>query len=161
MNRGCIIAIAGLALATAGRAQAPQDRPVPYWASISAGEAMMRTGPGRQFPGIWLYRRAGLPVKVVQVAPGWRRVQDQDGAVGWMLATLLTDKRTVVMTGTVRAIHADPDGASPVRWQAEPGVIGRIRSCAAGWCRIVIGNRTGHVRATDVWGVEPGEQVED
>ena len=46
-----------------------QDRQPPYWASIASGEAMMRTGPGRNYPGTWLYQRRDLPVRVVKTYP--------------------------------------------------------------------------------------------
>ena len=42
-----------------------QDAKVPYWASISSGEAMMRSGPGRTYPGTWLYKRRDLPAPAV------------------------------------------------------------------------------------------------
>lgn len=138
----------------------PPARPVPYWASITAGEARMRTGPGRQFPAIWLYRRAGLPVKVVQVAKGWRRVRDQDGADGWMLVNLLSDRRTAVVTGEVTPLRASPDAAARVLWQAEPGVVGRISACREGWCRFEVGRRAGYVAVARLWGVGPTEVVE-
>ena len=42
-----------------------QDKAVPYWASIASGEAMTRTGPGKNYPGVWLYKRRDLPVRVI------------------------------------------------------------------------------------------------
>jgi SH3-like domain-containing protein len=45
---------------------AAQDKQPPYWASIASGEAMMRKGPGRNYPGTWLYKRRDLPVRVVK-----------------------------------------------------------------------------------------------
>src|SRR3546814_5268691 len=57
-----------LALAALPFAAGAQDqRQTPYWASIAAGKARMRTGPGRTYPATWLYQRADLPIKVVEV----------------------------------------------------------------------------------------------
>lgn len=158
MTIRAILPLAALLLLPA--AADPASRPVPYWASITAGEARMRAGPGRQFPAIWLYRRAGLPVKVVQTAPGWRRVRDQDGAEGWMLVNLLADRRTAVVTGEVRALHAAPTPESRTLWTVEPGVVGRIARCAAGWCAFETGGHKGFVRIAHIWGVGPTEVVE-
>jgi SH3-like domain-containing protein len=140
---------------------AAQDKKPPYWASIASGEAMMRTGPGRNYPGTWLYKRRDLPVRVVKTYPNWRMIEDPEGARGWMLVTLLSDTRTaIVKPGEPRSIHAEANDRSPVRYRAEPGVVGRIERCAGGWCRIKIGKRDGHIRMTDIWGVSDGEQVE-
>ena len=84
-----------------------QDKKPPYWASIASGEAMMRTGPGRNYPGIWLYKRRDLPIRVIQIYPNWRKIEDPDGEQGWMLVTLLSDRRTgIVKPGEPRNIHA-------------------------------------------------------
>lgn len=140
---------------------AAQDKQPPYWASISSGEAMMRTGPARNYPGIWLYQRRDLPVRVLKRYESWRLIQDPDGARGWMLSTMLSDRRTaMVKAGDPRRIHTEPSEASPVRYLAETGVVGRISRCRDGWCRFSVGKRDGYVRTSDIWGVAPDEVVD-
>ena len=157
MLRRWVVLATLLSLATTAIAQ--EKRP-PYWASIASGEAMMRTGPGKNYPGTWLYKRRDLPVKVVKTYPNWRLIEDPDGTRGWMLVTLLSDRRTaIVRPGEPRPLHERPDPASRVAYLAEPGVVGRIEQCADGWCRMTIGKREGHIRAGDVWGVGAGEKV--
>ena len=58
---------------------------------------MTRTGPGKNYPGVWLYQRRDLPVRVVKKYENWRLIQDPDGAQGWMLVTLLSDRRTAIV----------------------------------------------------------------
>jgi SH3-like domain-containing protein len=138
-----------------------QERQPPYWASISSGQAMMRTGPARSFPGIWLYQRRDLPVRVVRRYEHWRLVEDPDGERGWMLATLLSDRRTaIVRQGSARPIHARPEADSRVRYLAEPGVVGRIDRCRQGWCRIAVGKRQGFIRKADIWGAGEEEAAD-
>ena len=59
-----------------GPASAQTVRAVPYWASIVSGRAMMRTGPGENYPGTWLYVRPDLPIRVIEVYHDWRKVSD-------------------------------------------------------------------------------------
>jgi SH3-like domain-containing protein len=150
-------------------AGAASDREPPYWASISAGQARMRTGPGRSFPTTWLYRRADLPVKVVQVIKAdkdskneasWRKVQDPDGATGWMLVNLLSDQRTAIVTGGIREMHAKPDAASPIVWRAAPGVVGRLSHCGEGWCAFDVHGQKGYIETAGIWGVDPDEVID-
>jgi SH3-like domain-containing protein len=148
-----------LALTTATPLLA-QERPVPYWASIAAGQALMRTGPDRTYPALWLYKRRDLPVRVLQVVGPWRRVQEQDGTSGWMLATLLAARRTgVVVAGGLRPIRSGPSNDSNLLWQAEPGVIGRISKCDGQFCRIQIGEKIGYIEQGALWGTDPNERV--
>ncbi len=153
-----LIAAALLTLATAASAQ---DKTPPYWASIASGEAMMRTGPGKNYPGIWLYKRRDLPIRVVKTYPNWRMIEDPDGTKGWMLVTLLSDQRTaIVKPGEPRSIRAEAADTSRVRYTAQPGVVGRVEKCANGWCHITVGKREGYIRTTDVWGVGEAEVID-
>jgi SH3-like domain-containing protein len=133
---------------------------VPYWASLAAREAMMRTGPGPNFPAIWKYVRPGLPVKVVARHEHWRKVVEPDGTEGWMNGVLLSEDRTAVVTGEVATMHAGPDAGAKILWRAAPGVVGRIAHCASGWCEFDVRGRVGYVRIASLWGVAPDETVD-
>src|SRR5688500_4666231 len=93
------LAVAMIILLGASAAEAQKDSATPYWASISAGKPMMRTGLGKNYPATWLYVLADLPIIVVEVYPSWRKIQDPAGTTGWMLVNLLSDTRTALVTG--------------------------------------------------------------
>lgn len=157
MKRGVIAAL----ILTVAAPAAAQDKTPPYWASIASGEAMMRTGPGRNYPGTWLYKRRDLPIRVVKTYPNWRMIEDPDGTRGWMLVSLLSDRRTaIVEKGEPRLIRVKPDASSPVRYRAEPGVVGHVDHCRDGWCHIAVGKREGYIRIADIWGVSVGETLD-
>jgi SH3-like domain-containing protein len=139
-------------------ADAQPRRETPYWGSIASGQAMMRSGPGRTYPGEWLYVRRDLPIRVIEVYQDWRKIEDPDGTRGWMLVSLLSDTRTAIVRGEdARPLHERPDAASAVRFRAEPGVVGRLSRCGGGWCRIDIRGRGGFIRVSDIWGVGADE----
>ena len=145
----------------ASSASAQEEKQPPYWASIASGQAMTHTGPGRNYPNVWLYQRRDLPVRVLKKYENWRLIQDPDGAQGWMLVTMLSDRRTaIVKPGQPRPIRVGGYDDAKVSARAEPGVVGRISKCGEGWCRIEVGNRSGYVRMSDIWGVSNGEVVD-
>ncbi len=140
---------------------AAQEKKPPYWASIASGQAMTRTGPGKNYPGIWLYQRRDLPVRVVKKYENWRLIQDPDGVQGWMLVTLLSDRRTaIVKKGEPSSIRIKPNEGEKVRYLAEQGAVGRIDHCKTGWCHVEFGKREGYIRTSDVWGVGENEVVD-
>ncbi|MDB5688941.1 MAG: hypothetical protein JWL91_817 [Sphingomonas bacterium] len=149
--------VAGSALV--GMAGAASGDKVPYWASIAAREAIMRTGPGPNYPAIWKYTRPGLPVKVVARHEHWRRVVEQDGTEGWMNGILLSEDRTGVVTAEAAPMRDAPDAAARIRWRAERGVIGKVAHCADGWCEFEVTGRTGYIEIAKLWGVDSGETV--
>ncbi|MHA6722631.1 SH3 domain-containing protein [Sphingomonas sp. RS2018] len=150
-------AAVGLALPVTDAAA--QGRKTPYYASISAGKARMRTGPGRNYPASWLYVRAGLPLKIVAIFKEWRKVEDPGGEQGWMQANLLTETRTAIVVDTIVALRDTPRPAGRVQYRAEPGVVGRLSQCDAGWCRLDVKGRSGFVEAIHLWGVDAGETL--
>jgi len=157
--RGALAAL--LIAGAASAASAQEEKQPPYWASIASGEAMTHTGPGRNYPGVWLYQRRDLPVRVVKKYDTWRLIQDPDGAQGWMLVRMLSDRRTaVVKPGQARPIRVKPDDSAKAHYLAAPGVVGHISKCKGnGWCRIEIGKRDGYIRTSDLWGVVDNEVV--
>ncbi len=142
-------------LLTAGAANA-QNREVPYWAAMRAVEVNMRVGPSPEYRIDWVYKRQGLPVKVVRVMEGWRLIQDPDGTQGWVAARLLTPDRGAIVVGEgLAAMRAEPSSSSSLKWNLEPGVVGSLGQCAQGWCELNVNGHEGWVEQDRLWG--PGE----
>lgn len=146
----CLIAILAIMFALPAAAQ---DTELPYWASIDAPEANLRVGPGEVFPIEWVYEREGLPVKVIRFHQGWRQIEEPDGTQGWMFSGLLSLRRTAIVVGEELAPMRElgtEDAA--LRWNVEPGVIGRLGECADGWCEFEVEGRSGWVSENRLWG---------
>lgn len=149
MRRGIALLVC-LALAAPAAAQ---EREVPYWASLRASEVNMRVGPSEDFPIDWVYRRQGLPVKVLRINQGWRLIEDPDGTQGWVVARLLTPDRGAIVVGDGLAeMREAADAGARVLWRAEPGVVGALGDCGDRWCEFAVGARKGWIRAGRLWG---------
>lgn len=172
MRIGAKAVLAGAAMALVGALGVPAPGPAqagvslvrkqtPYFASISAGKARMRTGPGRTYPASWLYQRADLPVKVVTVYEkgSWYKVEDPGGIQGWIMGALISDTRTALVQGGVAELRDSPRIGGKVTWRAAPGVVGRLSKCARGWCWLDVRGRGGYVETARLWGVEPDESL--
>ena len=133
-----------------------QREEVPFWASLDAEKVNMRVGPSRDYRIDWVYRRDGLPVRVVRVSEGWWLVRDADGTQGWMARSLLSKRRSAVVTpGDPAPIRDAPANNAALLWRAEAGVVGRLGECEAGWCAFDIMGRAGWMRADRLWGAGP------
>jgi len=130
-----------------------QTREAPYWASLRFDEVRMRVGPSREYPIEWIYKRKGLPVKVIRLREGWRLVEDHAGTRGWIASSQLRPTRYAMIRGEGPAALRDasaPDGQ--LRWRAEPGVVGELLRCREAFCEIDAAGRTGWVRRDRLWG---------
>lgn len=140
-------------IASAAVSAKAQDKDVPYWVSLRVDEVNMRVGPAKSYKIDWVYRREGLPLKVVRLQEGWRLVEDAGGTRGWMLADFLSRDRSAIVTGTgYAAMRAGASENSALRWRLEAGVSGRLGACEAGWCEFAVGKRKGFVSSDRLWG---------
>ena len=145
------LAIAGLILASTPASA--EGNAAPYWASLRATEVNMRVGPGEDYRINWVYHRQHLPVKVLREMEGWRLIQDQDGARGWVTLRLLSKQRgAVVIGGGAADMRDQASDSAKLEWRLSPGVVGVLGDCSAGWCKFSVAGRSGYVHEAALWG---------
>lgn len=134
--------------------------PLPRYVSLKGSEGNARRGPGLTHRIDWVFTRAGMPLKITAEYENWRRVEDHEGAGGWVHYSLLSGVRSVLVTLDMAEFRSTPADDAPVIAQAEVGVIGRILQCNADWCRIALEGQRGWVQKSAIWGVKPDEIVD-
>lgn len=156
MRLAILVLVAALLPAAAGAADQKPFKP--HYVSQRAGLASLRQGPGYAYKVLWVYRHKGYPFKESARFDIWRRVTAMDGTVGWMNGQLLSDERTVLVTGKGRAEirkAAEPD--AKVVGLADPDAILEVKACEADYCRVDSGRVDGWIARDRIWGVDPGE----
>jgi len=134
----------------------PQDKVLRY-VSQRADKAYLREGPTYAHRVLWVYRHRGYPFAVLAEFDVWRRVRAADGAVGWMSASMLTDQRTVLVTGNGRAkISADAGGGKVVAL-ADPGAVAGLLACVPTACHVRGEDIDGWIPKDRIWGVGANE----
>ena len=140
-----------------GSRGAVTNLPLPRYVSLKGSEGNARRGPSLSHRIDWVFRHAGMPLRVVAEFGHWRRVEDKDGAGGWVHYALLSGVRTALVTQDMVELRSRPNPDSDVVARAENGAIVRLGECNPGWCRISGGGQRGWVLKTSIWGVDPGE----
>ena len=73
---------------------------------------------------------------------------------------ILTDVVNARAKEELVPLHASAEGDSDVVARLQSGVMGQVRRCAGGWCRIAGSGFDGWVPQERLWGVYPDEKVE-
>lgn len=152
------------ALALAGPPAAAQELgpvtklPLPRYVSLRADEVNVRRGPGLDYRIDWVFKRAGLPVRIVDEYKHWRRIVDSDDAGGWVYHALLTSHRSALVTEPEVTLREEPSDDAAATARAEQGVVARLRQCRTDWCELEAEGHRGWVRKRTIWGVDPAEQ---
>src|ERR1700687_2558668 len=162
---GCLLgASAGTAFSAKDSALTTSGLPVPRYVSLKSDHVNVRAGPTKDNDVAWVYTRSGLPVEITAEFENWRRVRDSKVAEGWVYHSLLSGRRTAVITMKTKDElaplydRADPTGAVAARLQA--GVVAQVKRCAAGWCHVAGNGFAGWVEAQRAGGGFADEKVE-
>jgi SH3-like domain-containing protein len=135
--------------------------PMPRFVSLKAAEGFMRRGPSSTHRIDWVLQRRHMPLRVTGEYGHWRRVEDREGAVGWMHHALLSGRRTAIVEADLLPLRRRPSEEAPLRARLERGVIVHVRDCDGTWCRIEAGGKRGWSTQIALWGLRPGEVRED
>jgi SH3-like domain-containing protein len=137
---------------------------VPRFVSLKSDKVNVRRGPSTEQSIVWVFARAGLPVEIIAEADNWRRVRDSEGADGWVFHSLLSGRRTVLISPWSKGkeavtLHASRSTGSRAVAQLQPGVLGNVLSCDGRWCELSVDSFSGYVEQDKLWGVYRGEVV--
>lgn len=138
--------------------------PIPRYVSLKSDHVNVRAGPTKDNDVAWVYTRSGLPVEITAEFENWRRVRDSEGAEGWVYHSLLSGRRTAVITmknkDELAPVYDKADPASSVAAKLQVGVVAQIKRCASGWCRVLGNGFEGWIQQERLWGVYADEKVE-
>lgn len=135
----------------------PSGLAIPRFVSTADHTSNMRTGPRKDYPISWVFKRKGYPLEVIDEDGPWRKVRDRDGTTGWMYVKILTGKRSALIIGAKRSLYKKPTTLSRVTLIAEQGVAGTVKGCEAKWCQLEIEGTRGWIQKIHLYGVYQDE----
>ena len=138
--------------------------PIPRFVSLKSDKVNVRKGPSTDQSIVWVFSRAGLPVEVIAESENWRRVRDSEGADGWVFHSLLSGRRTVLISPWTKTaenvtLYSRKSTSASTVAELAPSVLGNVLSCDGEWCELSIEDYSGFVQQDKLWGVYRGEVV--
>ena len=139
--------------------------PLPRFVSLKTDLVNVRRGPSSEHEVIWVFRRKGLPVEIIAEFEHWRRIRDSEGEEGWVYHSLLAGKRTALVEPWKKestiALRRTPAGASAPVAMLRSGVVAEVEACDGTWCEMQVEGYDGWVAQVELYGVYPGEKIEN
>ena len=145
----------------------PSGLPLPRFVSIKPARVNVRVGPGRNYTIVFSYQKQGLPVEITQEYDQWRKIRDSDGDEGWVYQSLLSGRRTAMITpwqknkSKLAPLRRQPSENAALAAELEPGVLSTIHQCDGTWCELDIGHTRGWITQDQLWGAYPGEKIKN
>ena len=102
----------------------------PRYASLKKSEVNVRSGPGNQYPILWVYQRAGYPVLLLARYDNYLKIRDVEGEEGWVYVGMVAKQRTALVQGKAPVpLYRKADPASPMVARLAPGVVVTLEDC--------------------------------
>jgi len=162
---GCLLGASAIATSSAKEAaSSTSGLPVPRYVSLKSDHVNVRAGPTKDNDVAWVYTRSGLPVEITAEFENWRRVRDSEGAEGWVYHSLLSGRRTAVVTmknkDDLATLYDSADATSTVAARLQAGVVAQVKKCDPHWCHISGTGFDGWIQKERLWGVYADENVD-
>lgn len=131
----------------------PSGHPVPRWVSTRSSGVNARAGPGLDYPALWTYQAAGIPLQVVAETREWRKVCDPEGGVAWIHHSRTSGRRMAMAAGgSDVALRSRPSEEAPVAARLGARASAPLGDCEEGWCRVGTDRAGGFAPAVRLFG---------
>ena len=71
------------------------------WGSLKYNKTYLRTGPSKDNKVIWVYKRKGLPIKVIRKKDDWYLILLPENQKGWINSSQFSKKRMALIRDTI------------------------------------------------------------
>jgi SH3-like domain-containing protein len=121
--------------------------------SVTADSINMYAGPGDNFPVLWSLG-VGFPLRALEEQGDWYRVEDFEGAAGWVRKKLVGREAHVIVKGEKANIRSGPSDRYKLLGVANRGVVLQTLKVKGNWVKVKhAGGVTGWVSLNLLWGL--------
>ena len=112
--------------------------PIPRFVTIKFDEVNVRTGPVVDCPVEWVFIRKGEPVEIIAEYEKWRKIRDLSEEGGWVHASALSAKRSVILISkNILPLIGSPGNYDDVVAKLKPKIRCNLVKCKNDWCQLV------------------------
>lgn len=147
MCKKIFIGVVSLVLLVCGSGQAST------MVSVIADKSSMRSGPGDKYPVVWTLG-VGFPLRALEEQDDWYKVDDFEGATGWIPKKLVGKEPHVIVKAEKANIRSGPSDRYKLVGTANRGVVFLTLKVKDNWVKVKHGKGlTGWVSRSQLWGL--------
>ena len=133
---------------------ASTDKDLPRFATTRSDHVNARKGPGVSYPIDWVFIRKGEPVKITAEFEDWRKTEDINGSVGWVHSSVLSIKRSVVITCPNKCnLLKKAKSDSKIVATLENGLRCSFDKVDGEFCKVKCDGYKGFIEIENTWGI--------
>ena len=122
-----------------------------YFMMLKYSKVNVRFGPSRDYPVKFIYKKAFLPVKVIDKKENFRKIIDHKKNSGWIHISQLKKANSLVVLEDKIIFSKNSKFSRPL-FKLEKGRLVILKKCIYDWCKIKSDNYTGWLNTKNSWG---------
>ena len=124
-----------------------------YFVMLKNKKVNVRYGPSLDYPVKYVYRKIGLPLKVIDKKENFRRIIDHKKNSGWIHVSQLRPSRSLISTNE-KILFKKPTKYSKPLAKLDQGRLLKVIKCEEKWCNIKTGDYSCWIKKDDnIWGI--------
>ena len=145
------------------------------WGSLKYSKTYLRTGPSKNNKVMWVYKKKGLPIKLIRTKGDWSEVILPKNQKGWINSSQFSKRRTASISDNIsetekvlknhKPLSIKDKNKNPIAY-VHKGVIVKLISCSSDICEVEIEIKKekyffrnsyslkGYIEKNNLWGVE-------
>ena len=122
-----------------------------HFLMLKNNEVNVRYGPSFEYPIKYIYKKTGLPLRVIDKKENFRRIIDHKKNGGWIHLSQLKKSKSFITT-EIKILFKKPTKFSKPLAKIDKGRLLRVKECKDKWCNVKSGKFSGWIEKDNVWG---------
>ena len=122
-----------------------------YFLMLKNKKVNVRYGPSFDHPIKFFYKKAFLPIKVIDKKENFRRIIDHKKNTGWIHISQLKKSKSLITT-SVKILFKKPTKYSKPIAKLDIGRLLLIQKCEKSWCNVKTEKFSGWIDKNNIWG---------
>ena len=123
-----------------------------YFMMLKYSKVNVRFGPSRDYPIKFIYKKAFLPVQVIDKKENFRKILDHKKNSGWIHISQLKASNSLIIQSDRILFKKSTKNSHPII-NLESGRLLLIKKCKKKWCKVSTDNYSGWIQTNDIFGV--------
>ena len=123
-----------------------------YFMMLKYSKVNVRFGPSRDYPVKFIYKKAFLPVNVIDKKENFRKIIDHKKNSGWIHISQLKKSNSFIILSDKILFKKSTINSKPLV-NLHSGRLLLVKKCKKKWCKVSTDKYTGWIKTNDVFGI--------
>ena len=123
-----------------------------YFLMLKNNKVNVRYGPSLNSQIKFIYKKAFLPVKIIDKKENFRRIIDYKKNSGWIHISQLKKSNSLIIMDDKIVFKKDTKFSKPIV-KLQKGRLVLLKKCNKKWCKITTDKYSGWIEKNNLWGL--------